>query len=227
MSANGIDLTTLAAIKAWLVTTANTDDQIIQDAITSFSAYVLRRTGRGPLDGTIPTSSPFVAPVAYDDFYDGTGTLRQPVRNWPITAVSAVNINGIAAPQSTSPQVPGWVVDGDKKFISFRGTGNPRGYGGFAGYGGWGANPRMQGCGIGFVNGIQNIEVVYTAGFSGVPYDLEMTARKVVSLYYKRRGYIGQRSQMMAAGAGTVSYFEDDMSPEDRAVLHYYSARVA
>ncbi len=224
---NAIDLTTIAAVKAWLVTTQASDDQIIQDSITAFSAYILRRTGRGPLDGTVPSASPFVAPVSYDEFYDGSGTLRQPVRNWPITAVTAVNINGVAAPQSTSPQIPGWVIDGDKRFISFRGTGNPRGYGGYAGYGGWGANPRMQGCGIGFINGIQNIEIQYTAGFSGVPFDLEMAARKVVSLTYKRRGWIGQKAQMMAAGAGTITYENWEMDQESNRVINYYQARVA
>ena len=60
-----------------------------------------------------------------------------------------------------------------------------------------------------------------------MPFDLEMTARKVVALYYKRRGWIGQKSQMMAAGAGTVSYFDQDMTQEDRNVLQYYRARVA
>ena len=141
---NAIDLTTIANVKAWIITTNTSDDQIIEDAITAFSLYVLRRTARGPLDGSVPAESPFVQPVSYDDFYDGSGTLRQPIRNWPIQSVAAVNVGGVAVPQSTSPQVQGWVVDGDKKFISMRATGPIRGYGG------WGIRSTLgrQYCGI-------------------------------------------------------------------------------
>jgi hypothetical protein len=224
---NAIDVTTLAGVKLWNQTVGTNDDQIIQDAITSFSAYLLRRTGRGPLDGSIPASSPFVAPVAYDDFYDGSGTLRQPIRNWPITAVAALSINGRSVLQSTTPQISGWVIDGDKRFISMRGGGNPRGFGGYAGYGGWGANPRSLGYGGGFVNGIQNIEVQYTAGFSGVPFDLEMAARKTVALNYRRRSWIGQKSQAMAAGGGTITFADWEMDKDVERAIQFYMARVA
>ncbi len=220
---NAIDITTLAAVKSWNQTTGTNDDQIIQDAITAFSAYLLRRTARGPLDGTIPTASPFVAPVSYDDFYDGSGTLRQPVRNWPITAVAAVNVGGVAVRQSTSPQVPGWVIDGDKKFISIRGTNGVRGYGA----GGWGFQPRGYDCCYVFANGIQNVEINYTAGFSSVPFDLEMAARKAVALNYRRRSWIGQKSQAMAAGAGTISFQDWEMDRDAERAIQYYMARIA
>jgi hypothetical protein len=194
------------------------DDQQIQDCITAFSAYVLKLTGRGPMDGSMPTESPFVQPVAYDDFYDGSGTMRQQVRNWPITAVTSVTVNGIAIPQSTSVQVPGWVVDGDKKFITLRGGYSPN----VATF----QNYRNQGVGLGygpgFAYGPQNVEIVYTAGFSGVPDDLEMAARKVVALNYVRRGWIGQRSQAMAAGGGTVTYGTWEMDADCKETIMYY-----
>jgi hypothetical protein len=219
---NAIDLTTTLSVKSWagLPILATDQDQTIQDAITAFSALVLRMTGRGPLDGTIPPTSPFITPVAYDDVLDGSGTMRQPIRNWPITAVSSVQVNGQTIPQSTSVNITGWVVDGDKRFISLRGGLNPtvatfqnyryqRGYGNL---------------GPGFSAGIQNVEIQYTAGFASLPYDLEMTARKVVARYYKRRGWIGLRQQAMAAGAGTVTYDGMEMAPDEYRTIMYYKA---
>lgn len=228
MPTNAIDLTTLASVKAWLSLTGGGDDQVIQDAITAFSAYVLHLTGRGPTDGSIPSSSPFVAPVSYDEFYDGSGTMRQPIRNWPITKVSKVNISGQDIPQSTSINVWGWVVDQDGKFITLRGGYNPtvatfqnyRYQGGRYGYGAGVQGP-------GFCAGVQNVEIAYTAGFNGVPFDLEMAARKVVALNYKKRGWIGLRTQAMAAGAGTVSYATWEMEPQDERTIHYYDRKVA
>lgn len=223
----GIDLTTLANVKNWvgIPYLETSEDQTIQGCITAFSAYVLRVTGRGPEDGTVAAVSPFVSPVPYDDVYDGSGTLRQPIRNWPITGVTSVNISGVVIPQSTSIQVWGWVVDGDKKFISLRGGYNAtvatfQNYGMQYGRGGLSRGP-------GFAAGIQNVEIVYTAGFFGTPFDLEMLARKVCSLNYKRRSWIGQRTQMMASGAGTVSYNEWEMDQQDMRTLQYYQRRVA
>jgi hypothetical protein len=227
---NPIDLTTYTAVKSWVqIATGNTsDDQIIQDAVTAFSADVLRMTGRGPIDGTIPTTSPFVTPVTYDDFYDGSGSMRQPVRNWPVVSVSLVNISGEVIPESTSIRVWGWVIDADRRFISLRGGYAP-GVATFQNYryqgGRYGYGAGVQG--PGFAAGIQNVEIVSSAGFASVPYDLEMVARKTVSLNYKRRSWIGQKTQAMAQGAGTVVYNEWAMDRADANTIDYYRRRVA
>ena len=199
---------------------ATNDDQQIQDCITAFSNYVLHLTGRGPADGSIPAHSPLVEPVSYDEFYDGTGTFRLPLRNWPITAVVAVNVFGSAIQQSTAQNVSGWVIDQDARFISLRG-GYSATVATFQNYrGGWG------GCAPGFAVGVQNVEVQYTAGFSGVPVDLEMSARKVVALNYVRRGWIGQKSQTLAQGGGTTSFGEWEMDADVMQTIQYYRRMV-
>jgi hypothetical protein len=224
---HAIDLTTYSAVKAWVAIPpgAATDDQLIQDMVTAFSAYVLKLTGRGPADGSIPAASPFVAPVAYDEVYDGSGTDRQPIRNWPITAVASVNVNGQVIPQSTSIQTWGWVIDGDGRFISLRGgySANVATFQNYAYQG----NRFGFAKAAGFTAGNQNVEIAYTAGFNGVPFDLELTARKVCSLVYKRRGWIGQKMQMLAAGAGTVQYNEWEMDAQDMRTVMYYQRRTA
>jgi hypothetical protein len=222
MCANAIDLTTLAAVKAWAGVTTSGDDQVIQDAITAFSLYAMHVTGRGSADGSVPTSSPFATPVSYDEFYDGNGNESLYLRNWPITAVTAVIDTGYTIPQSTSTVNPGWYIDQSHKYIGLRYGGtlySQRGYGGAGRRTGYGR--------VGFSLGQQNVEVQYTAGFSAVPFDLEMTARKVVALNYKRRQRIDQKSQAMAQGAGTVSFYDWEMDSADARTMNYYQARVA
>ena len=222
---NPIDITTLAAVKAWANVLSVNEDQIIQDAITAFSAYVLHQTGRGNADGSIPTTSPFNTPTSYDELYDGTGNDMLPIRNWPITAVSSVNAGGITVTPSQGITNPGYIVDQSKKFLVLRG-GAPGYFRGVYGRGFFGG--RGSEGGPGWPLGTQNIEVQYTAGFAATPFDLEMMARKVVSLFYKRRGWIGQRMQMMAQGAGSVSYTSDwNIDPTDKQVLFYYRAIAA
>ena len=219
MSVNAIDLTTLAAIKSWAQVQTSGDDTTIQDAITAFSLYVLHLTGRGPADGTVPTTSPFSTPVSYDEFYDGNGNDTLPLRNWPITTVTSVNDSGVIIPASSGVSNPGYVVDQSKKFLVLRYGGLPYPYS--RSYRGAAYSCR------GWTLGTQNIEVQYTAGFSALPFDLEMMARKVVALNYRRRQNIGQKSQAMAQGAGTVSFGEWEMGPDDMRVIEYYKRRVA
>jgi hypothetical protein len=194
------------------------DDQTIQDCITAFSLAVLRMTGRGNADGSIPSTSPLVTPVAYNERYDGNGQRKLYVHNWPIAPSPApVVIIGVTTiPQSTSMSTPGWVIDQDGRAFVLRGGANP--YHQVFG----GGRARMERGGYRFALGEQNINLQYSGGFSGVPYDLEMTARKVVALNFKRTGWIGQRSQAMAEGGGTVSYGTWEMDPDCERTLLYY-----
>jgi len=217
---NDIDLTTLAAVKSWTGLQNTTDDQIIQDCITAFSAYVLRRTGRGPADGSIPSESPLVAQVQYSETYDGTGTDRLFLKNWPIVSVSLLQIGMVQIPQSGAIGQAGYVIDGSGKSLALRnGAGNS--VSGILTVGFF----TTVGRGYKFVEGIQNVQVNYTAGFDGAPEDLEMCARKVVALNYKRRQWIGQRSQAMAGGAGTVSYGTWEMDADCDRTINYYRRR--
>ena len=219
MSVNPIDLTTVANVKAWAGVTTAGDDQVIQDAITAFSLYVMHITGRGNADGSVPAASPFSGVVSYDEFYDGNGNDTLPLRNWPIVSVAAVIDTGVTIQASTSTTSPGYVIDQSKKFLVLRFGGNQYGY-----------TRNLRGgltSGKGWSLGTMNIEVQYSAGFAAIPFDLEMMARKVVSLNYKRRQRIDQKSQAMAQGAGTVSFYDWEMDESDKRVMIYYQARVA
>jgi hypothetical protein len=196
---NPIDLTTRAEVKSWLgIAQENTaDDDLISGCITAASAYWLWRTARGSATDEIPDASPLVEPVTYDEVYDGSGSARQFLRNNPIVSVLTLEVNGRLVPASTGFGQGGYTIDGNGKSLVLRGE-------------------------I-FKEGIQNVHVVYQAGFRGVPADIRLAATQMVAVNYKRRQWIDQKSQAMAAGAGTVTYRDWELPPEVERVISNYS----
>jgi hypothetical protein len=196
---NPIDLTTRAEVKSWLeiAQEITSDDDLISGCITAASAYWLRRTGRGPASDEIPDLSPLVEPVTYDETYDGSGSARQFLRNNPIVSVTTLEVNGRTLPASTKFTERGYVIDGNGKSLVLRGEL--------------------------FSEGMQNVHVVYKAGFNGVPADIRLAATQMVAVNYKRRQWIDQKSQAMAAGAGTVTYRDWELPPEVERVIQNYS----
>lgn len=221
---NPIDLTTLAAVKLWLTMgSGTTDDQSIQDCITAASAYWIWDLGVGPQNGVTPTQSPLKTVITgITETYDGSGSNRMFLRIRPIVAVSALSVNGIAVPASSGVNVPGFVIDGTGKSISIRsGFGAPGG--GMLTVGFSYFNIRYRGWA--FAEGIQNVQVTYSAGFAVTPYDIELAVRQMVAVNYKRRQWIDQKAQAMASGAGTVSYRDWELPPEVRSVMDHYRRR--
>jgi hypothetical protein len=219
MPTSPLDLTTIALVKGWIALQSNNNDALIQSFITDFSLWCLRIAGRGPIDGSVPAQSPFCSVVAYVESYDGTGTFRQFLRNWPITVLTAVTFHGrsqtIVTPSDTIAN--GILIDASAKSISIRG-------GNFSSQrcspGAFRGGP--YGSGAGFPQGVQNIQVSYSAGFSVIPFDLQTMATRVVGLAIKRGAWIGQRSQSLAQGGGTVSYTSAMMDERDQSVLDFY-----
>jgi hypothetical protein len=212
---SAIDLTTLENVKAWIDQSGDSDDQTISDCITAFSAYLLRIFGRSS-QGSVPATSSLVAAASYDEFYDGNGQDKLYVRNWPVNSIALLAVDGISIPVSTSVTSPGVVVDQSGRAIVLRG-----GYGsGPARF----ADLRRSGRGRsgGFALGRQNVELQYNGGFAGTPEDLEMCARKVVGLNYKRTDWIGQRSQMIGNGGGSVFYDSWEMDPGCVRTIEFY-----
>jgi hypothetical protein len=299
--ASPLDLTTLAKVKAYLVTTGTNADQTIQDFITEFSLWMLNIAGRGSQSGAPPLQSPFVQPCTFDEIYDGSGSDRQFVRNWPIQSVASVSIFGIAVPAGAGSFVNGYLIDASGKSIVLRGGRGvpfPLGTVGFANLRSGFASGYGSTCG--FAQGVQNVEIVYTAGFalrvisnelqtipatgpytitvlnpwisdtgvdfflggsaltkvlispaagqyfvqqpgvylfnvadagkqvqisysaSGTPPDLEGLSRRAVATIYKRGQWIGQRSNSMAGGAGTISYDSMEFSDHDKRIIDFY-----
>lgn len=60
---------------------------------------------------------------------------------------------------------------------------------------------------------------------SGVPPDVELAARQMVSVNIKRRRWIDQKSQSMANGGGTTSYRDWELPREVTSVMENYTRR--
>lgn len=156
---NPIDLTTVAAVEAWL-NQANVDTALIQSAITNYSQFVLTFTGRTNLNSV----------ASYSETYSGSGGDRLFVRNYPILAVSSLVIGTTNIPQSTSPQLPGWVIDtaGSTAAVALRSGGGstilsdqwPSRWGAYGNAPPLGCTPYR------FVEGIQNVAIAYQAGYT-------------------------------------------------------------
>jgi hypothetical protein len=164
-SPSPIDLSTLSACKSWLNITNTSSDSQIQRCLTAWSTEFLRMTGRGPRDWQTATSSPFNQPTAYSEIYDGNGNNRLFLRNFPISAVASLTIFGSAIPAQTPPGSgsTGYAIDNQGRSIVI--VNSSIGSTGFTLYSGGPGFPRLTGGG-GFPNGVQNVAVSYTAGFS-------------------------------------------------------------
>lgn len=81
---NALDLTTVQAVKDWLKLKADDDDALLQRLVTAQSILITDWLSQ-------PIKSATVTEV-----YDGTGTPNLVLRAFPVTAVSAVSIAGVA-----------------------------------------------------------------------------------------------------------------------------------
>jgi hypothetical protein len=192
-------------------------DQMIQDCITAAGLYWLWRTGRLPNNGDVPTASPFVSPQVFTENYNGNGSAQMFLRQRPIQSVASLTINGNSIPQSTSLNMQGWrIADDGKSLYLISGGGGANNFFNTVTWGAWG-------CGLTFTKGIQNIQITYTAGYSQVPFDVELECRKMVALNWKKSNWIGQKSQAMAQGAGTIAYGDWDIDPITEKVMAAYT----
>jgi hypothetical protein len=221
-----LDLTTVELVKDWLTgfgsATSTVDDAKIQGCITAWGYEFLGRTGLGDQNGDF-LQSPFVQICNFNETYDGMGTFRLFLRNRPITNVIALVINGVSIGQSTATGVSGWVVDGSGKSIALR-----------QGLTGWGSPSPSSwnyqsgpfsalGVGLRFWQGIQNVNVQYSAGYNQTPFDIVECANKVVAQNYRRRTIVDEESRALAGGAGTIRWRSWDVPPECQGTINRYT----
>jgi hypothetical protein len=149
------DLTTLSSIKLWLKTTSYTSsgpgvDQVLAMLTTRWSQAILAYLER-----------PWILPKSYiNEAYDGHDNTAQFLKNWPVTSVSGLWINGQMIPPLpiVQSQIPG--VTPPASFMYGFGyrfeqdNGIPPG-----------GPQAIQLLGSKFYCGYQNIQVSYTAGY--------------------------------------------------------------
>lgn len=202
-----IDLVLLDDVKNWLnLSSSNTDsDYLLQLLITSFSRYVLNRTGRDSFSST-----------TYTEIYDGNNASRLFLRNSPITNVSSIVVGTYSIPQSTTLTVPGWFIEQSKKSLALRSFG----YGGQQMIPG-SVFPQR------FWEGIGNIQITYTAGWTTTPPDLYDAAMETVAVIYARKDWKDMLSRALAisGGSGTTTFRREFLTPGVEEIIEHHSRR--
>jgi hypothetical protein len=176
------DLTTLANVKGWFSPplTTTTDDALLTRLITAASQFILTW-----LDRTLVQQS-------YSEARNGTGGTSLAFGNTPVSAVSALAIDGVAIPPAPDAVSPGYAFSATRLYL--------RGYA--------------------FTRGAQNVVLAYTAGYAATPPEVEQACIELVTLRYKERDRIGHVSKSLAGE--TVSFSQKDMSDDIKTLLSLY-----
>lgn len=176
------DFTTVAAVKAYIGKTDNSDDGVIGTLITAYSQWVRSYTSR---DFTIQS---------YEIWRSGRGGDTLYLPQWPVTAVSLLEIDGKALSAAASFGAYGYRLT-DRAIIM---TGDAR-----------------------FCPGSDNIHVQFTAGSATIPWDISQAVNELVALRYSQRGdKIGWTSMTLAGEVVTLS--QKDMPASVATLLKQY-----
>lgn len=204
------DLVQLDLVKQWLgISTLangqpNTDaDGVIQFLISSFSTYVYNRTG----------ITSFNSVKQFTEIYDGNGASRMFLRNRPIQTLISVQMGSYAVPQSTAITAAGVYIDPSQNSLAFRSSG-------------FSLMPPSSIYPYLFIPGQGNIQVVYTAGYTSVPFDLQEACMKAVKINYVRKDWVDLASKSLSTGGGatgTTRYRDWALPPEVERILEFYS----
>ena len=176
------DLTTLDAVKAYLNIQGTASDGVLTRLISQCSFAVGNFLNRNLLT------------QSYTESYDGNDSAALMLRQTPVTAVSALTVNGTAV-QASSDGIyrDGFAFDSNRLIM---------------------INRR-------FSRGMQNIRVTYTAGYASIPGDVEEAVIEFVSDRYRMISRIGEQSKAIPEG-GSVSYDMSYMSKKVQGSLSNY-----
>jgi len=80
-----------------------------------------------------------------------------------------------------------------------------------------------------FARGRQNVNVQYSAGFNGTPFDVQEKCIEMVALNYRRFNWQDQRSNTKPESMGTVTYRDWELTPGIVSVMEspMYNRRAA
>lgn len=177
-------LCALADVKTYLgVTTTNTDAALTA-LITNVSAAIENYCNRT------------FAQATYTDTYNGNGRPSLYLREGPVTAVSAVTVDGVSVPAAASATASGYVFDDSMLYL-------------------------RAGCPDRFNRGVQNVTVSYTAGYSAIPQDVNQACVEWVAFKFAKRSRIDEKSQTLGT-AQTQAYDLSDMPASVKSALSSY-----
>jgi hypothetical protein len=177
--------TTLARVKDWLRPASTVDDAFMTALIDGVTAAMIQDISRPILT------------ASFSEVYNGNGQLRLPLRNFPITAVASLTINGLTVAAAPSTVTVGYAFDDLGLYLR---------------------------AGQVFSTGPQNVAVSYTAGFATAPLDLDNGCAQQVAYEYRSRERMGESSKSLGP-TQTVAYIVSPFLPRVRAILDTYKRR--
>lgn len=130
--------------------------------------------------------------ASYTGTFSGRGNNRIGLPNYPITAVASVTVDGVAIPAATGALDAGFLFDENLVYL--------RGY-----------------C---FSRGVQNVVIVYTAGFAEVPADVQQACVEIVAAKYKRRTELHVSGKTL--NGETINFSQADVPASAKAALNSY-----
>lgn len=133
----------------------------------------------------------------YTEQRNGSGGDSLTTIYWPIQAVTSLSVDGITIPPSPGPNQPGFVFDSFSIWL----------VGGYR-----------------FCRGRGNIQIVYQAGYTSTPLDVEQAVIDQVAFTLRRQPNLGTVSQSMN-GITTVSFSQQDLAPGVKNVVQMYRDR--
>lgn len=199
MAASDIDLTTIAAVAAYIggIDGTNTEvNSLLQTLITSASAYAENFCGRD------------FRKLTYTEAYNGTGFQSIILRQAPVVSITSVVADGITIPARVGT-TPGFVNDASGTLYA---TGNYR------------FPPGFQNIAVTYVAGwVTPGQGQMTSPPTGVtlPMDLQQAVIETVALKYKsQRNNIGIAARQIAGE--TISYSQVDVPKSAAPVFGFY-----
>lgn len=175
------DLTTLDAVKAYGPITGTGQDALLAQLISRASAAIENYLQRS------------VRSADVTEVRDGTGGTAMLLKQHPVSAVSAVTIDGLPIPAASAWGQPGWWLPDDRRILLF---------------------------GYSFTRGVGNVSVAYTGGFDTVPPDVEQACIETVLLMVKRREHIDVSSKALAGES--ITYVNVELPRAAQQVLANY-----
>lgn len=163
--ANAIDMTTLSDVKSWLGLTVSTDDAQISRLITAASDWIQNYLSRD-----------IVVTTYTDEIYHGNGQVQLMLRQYPIVAVSSVQV--ISGSTVLATYAASDVYFDDRSVYLKSGT-----------------FPRGQG----------NIKITYQAGYTTIPFTLQQATIELVAMRYREKDRVGHVSKQLGGETVTFN----------------------
>lgn len=173
------DLTTLARVKRYLKIDvgSTTDDALLGDLITSMSGWFELQIHR------VVKSRQYTELYSYPKDVTLSGrTMAVVLHNLPVISIDAVTLDGLPVVARATLDGDGYVVVNERLVI----VGSP-----YVGSYSWYPN-------------VNNISVLYTAGFAAVPPEIEQAVVELTAWRYKEQDRIGQAAK--TTGQETISF---------------------